>query len=770
MPLRTQPARQAATGGAGAPSAATGEPAPAAAPAAAPVAAPTATPAPAEFVVLQAPKLFNKEGRVNSVKRKATPAREGAEWRSVNILSSGETATPYVQCRYCGKQYCATSARVKDHLLGMSGSAACSGDSAEFISLKETLMSKRSEKHAQQEVKRANKLINSMTSDSGEASSSTHQPAAGVSVKKQQSIISAMQQASSYECDDSVAEFILGCNISFHVLESPYFKRMVNQLKSAPAAYRPPGEKKMANVLLDRTCNRLHAKEEPLRATMLATNGCTVLCDGWDDITRVHLINLIYATAGASFFVGTTKLDSNTHEDASSVANVMLQAIDDFNDGLAVCQVVTDTCATMKAAWREVERKRPWVSCTCCAPHVLNLLLKDIGALPAVASVIADMQRILRQFWGHTRWPRTKLKELTKASHEKELGLYRAKETRFAGKIRELGRALRLKADLQTVVVSKEYSDRGFDSSLRGNRQRDGEDAEVLEDEVEDDDGSSRTVKQILLDERFWSALKEVLVATVSIVKMLRLCDNRSCEVMGKIYYRMFMIGEHLQQLSSSGSPWIKDAHRLHGERWEYLHGRMHAAGYALDPEFLYSGDGGDLDAATMDGLIEVVEHHSLLTTIKRAIDRKHAQAILTVNSPQVQELAGVIMAQFAAFRGKEGVFTKPLVVNSARNIPPSQWWAMYGGHKPELRDVAVSVLKQPVSACAAERNWSVYGSIKGPARSQLQQQTADKRVYCHESLHYLNKLQDAAYTQQVDPWSDDDSADDQLVEADLEV
>lgn len=594
-------------------------------------------------------------------------------------------------------------------------------------------------------------------------------------MKKQQSIVSAMQQASSEECDELVAEFILGCNISFHVLESPYFKRMVNQLKSAPATYKPPGEKKMSKVLLDRTCERLQAKEQPLRNTMLASNGCTVLCDGWDDITREHLVNLIYATAGASFFVGTTKLDSYTHEDASSVANILLEAIDNFSDGLAVCQVVTDTCTTMKAAWREVESKRPWVSCTCCAPHVLSLLLKDIGALSPVASVIADMQRILRQFWGRTRWPRTKLKEVTRGSHGKELGLYRAKQTRFAGKVRELGRALRLKADLQTVVVSKEYADRGFDRRLRGNRERAGAhgDAEAAEDaEDEDDDGSSRTVKQIVLDESFWSTLKEVLVATVPIVKLLRLCDNRSSEVMGKIYYRMFMIGEHLQQLSSSGSPWIKDALRLHGARWEYLHGRMHAAGYALDPEFLYSGDGGDLDAATMDGLIEVVERHSLLTTIKRAVDTKHAHATLTVNSPQVQELAGNIMAQFASFRRQEGVFTKALVVNSARNLPPSQWWGMYGGHKPELRDVAVCVLKQPVSACAAERNWSVYGSIKGPARSRLQHEKADKRVYCHESLHYLNKLQDAAYTQQVDLWSDDDSADDELeqAEADLQV
>ena len=69
---------------------------------------------------------------------------------------------------------------------------------------------------------------------------------------------------------------------------------------------------------------------------------------------------------------------------------------------------------------------------------------------------------MLSLFWGRSRWPRKKLRETIAANHGREFGLYRAKATRFAGKFREMQRLLRVKADLQQVVVSAEYSSHKF--------------------------------------------------------------------------------------------------------------------------------------------------------------------------------------------------------------------------------------------------------------------------------------------------------------------
>jgi len=229
----------------------------------------------------------------------------------------------------------------------------------------------------------------------------------------------------------------------------------------------------------------------------------------------------------------------------------------------------------------------------------------------------------------------------------------------------------------------------------------------------------------------------------------------------------MFNSGEHLEAMGTTVA-WASKASEFHADRWEYLHGRMHAAGYALDPEFLYNGDGGALDQATMEGVMEVIERLSLRSVIQSATDPDLAATALTLESEQVQEHAAKCMLQFSSFRAMEGPLTKPFVMRNAQSMPPSAWWIMFGTHLPELQAVACTVLKQPVSASACERNWSIYGQLKTPARNRMQHAVADKRVYCHEALHYQAKLQNAEYQMQVADWSVSDSDEDTDAEDDI--
>jgi hypothetical protein len=74
---------------------------------------------------------------------------------------------------------------------------------------------------------------------------------------------------------------------------------------------------------------------------------------------------------------------------------------------------------------------------------------------------------------------------------------------------------------------------------------------------------------------------------------------------------------------------------------------------------------------------------------------------------------------------------------------------------------VAKRVLAQPTCASAAERNWSVYGQIKNPQSSRRNHSNADKRVFCHETLHLQEKLQRAGYKQAVEKWDQEGSESD---------
>ena len=88
--------------------------------------------------------------------------------------------------------------------------------------------------------------------------------------------------------------------------------------------------------------------------------------------------------------------------------------------------------------------------------------------------------------------------------------------------------------------------------------------------------------------------------------------------------------------------------------------------------------------------------------------------------------------------------------------LEPATWWGMYGRHLPLLSWIAPQVLAQAAAPSAAERNWSVYGQIKGLNKTGMAHKTADKLVYCHETMHTQLRMQNAGWRADVEPWEED--------------
>ena len=276
-------------------------------------------------------------------------------------------------------------------------------------------------------------------------------------------------------------------------MNSPRFKKVLKAAQHSSDAYKPPTKDRLAGDLLESTTRRLMSEEEPLRKACMA-DGATVVSDGWDDVEHNHLINFLVATQKGAFFDGTVKLGSEDHENAEAVAKHIAAEIEKVG-ALKIVQVVTDTCSVMKKAWTIIEKKFPWITCTCCAPHDC--------AEPAAQGHREDQgggrRKVLNRFW--ERWCRTFLRETVLKNHKKKLGLYRAAPTRFAGHVKEMGRMLRLKADLKYAVDSPEYAKQDF-KKKKGSEEADGD------DDVDGEGG----VKKILLDEEgFWKPLVEAL-------------------------------------------------------------------------------------------------------------------------------------------------------------------------------------------------------------------------------------------------------------------
>lgn len=401
-------------------------------------------------------------------------------------------------------------------------------------------------------------------------------------------------------------------------------------------------------------------------------------------------------------------------------------------------------------------KEYPWLTATCCGTHVISLELKDMAKISGVAEVIAKVGEVLAVFWGKKRWPRKKLRELIFQNHKKDFGLYRAKQTRFAGKFREMSRMLRVQQELMQVVVTSEFANMRFTN--RGTT--------APEDDEDAVDGlvASR-VKAIVLDDvGFWKPLKLILHVALPLVHLLRMLDSTRA-VLGKVYQRMFMIGERLSKLEDHVE-WAPEMKEKHADRWEYLHSPFHSAAYALDPEYLETV--GDLDGPTQEGLFTVFERMCLRDEIMASLDPDTAWKELTPQSPGVVKRVAQVEREFATYQQREGVFSRVSVIENAKVMPAHTWWSTYGKHLDLLSTIAPRVLAQPASASAAERNWSIYGSIQSAQRSRMHHKTGDKLVFCKESLHLEAHMQDASWQPDVEKWESDTDSDDSHVGEDF--
>lgn len=637
--------------------------------------------------------------------------------------------------------FVAGATRIQNHLLGENGSKKCSAQCADddFKTAIDAIKVKAADKQAEKKRKMAVGQVNSAVhAGQGQMTISPGEQR----VAKQPAL--SFQKSSTDVVDEAIAAFFYACNISGNVIAHVKFKDMVRAIKAAPPGYLPPERHRLYGSLLDSVYEKTKRQLYPLQEAVMRECG-TVCSDGWDSVTRDHLINFLFGNASAMFFEGTYELCADDAEDAQLVADLVIQCIRKVGE-LSIIQFVSDTCSVMKAAWRKLEAEFMWLTCTCCGTHVISLELKDLGKLDPVQVVFGQSSKVLSLFWGKKRWPRKKLREVIASNHQgAQFGLYRAKQTRFAGKFRELARMLRVKSDLQQIVVSADYQSQKF--STRG-CDWDEESGERIDADI------GEQVKTIVLDESgFWTSVSNILRIALPLIKLLRMLDGNK-PVIGKIYHRMFTIGERLESMSSR-VPWAADMQRLHASRWEYLHSPMHAAAYALDPEYMTVAK--HLDAHCQDGLRLILKRQCLRDVI---LSRPDASPI-TFNDPEVISRVAQAEREFSAYQRMEGPFSDAACQQNASIMEPAKWWDMYGRHLPILSSIAPRILAQTAAASCAERNWSVYGQVKTDHRCRMKHATSDRLVYLHEAFHIMQRMQDAGWSADVERWeSDSDNSD----------
>lgn len=436
---------------------------------------------------------------------------------------------------------------------------------------------------------------------------------------------------------------------------------------------------------------------------------------------------------------------------------------------LNVVLVVTDTCNTMKKCWDIIQDEFPWMNILPCQAHVVSLLLKDIGNVDNVQTVIKDENTVINWFSNH-QLPLAILRRKVKEALGTTKELVRAATTRFGTNTLVGERLLELQPALQATIVDKEYVAQKYKDEA---------------DVTEEGDGASQvrqnkggTTKRLCLDDAFWDRIRQHVQVSSPIMKLLRRHDT-SAPTVGKVYSGWFEVGEGLK---AATAPYAHRALESHEKRWAYGHSSFAAAAYVLDPEF-HSHEQSK-NEEVMEGFLDVVEKLSILVKVRQlhATDPKKYQVqwekrsclivadpikqqtyedyplYPTCEDPEVKEFLKAVNAQLIMYKTKKGIFARSWVLEAAETMPAYLWWQQYGASTPELQTVACFVLAQPASASIIERINSEFAFVKDKKRNRLVHTKANKLVGLFHNLRLLKRMKNPKYSEPAVSWGEEES------------
>ena len=369
------------------------------------------------------------------------------------------------------------------------------------------------------------------------------------------------------------------------------------------------------------------------------------------------------------------------------------------------------------------------------------------------------------------------------SNHQKPLAILRQKVREcleFKGKTKELKKAgatrmgshtfvgerlEELKGCLQATVVDPRYTAENYADK---NDER-----EISNCGVSLREHKGGTAKRLVLEDHgFWQRVRSFVKLTKPICMLLRRHDSSAPSV-GKVYHGWYECGE---SIGAQEGPYAAAALKKHEERWLYAHCPFFAAAYVLDPEFI------DHDQASseevMKGFVETLEKIAILLKVRKMEEEgkafkdiwaQRATAIAadptkllqdypaypTPSDADVKQFCSAAHGQLSQYRGKKGLFGRPWLLESAKNLPAYMWWDQSGSCVPELQIVARMVLAQPASASICERINSEFGFIHDRRRNRLFHEKANKLVSLFHNLRLLKRMQQVDYTEPAVAWTD---------------
>lgn len=674
--------------------------------------------------------------QVQTNKKKKAP---GIEWQyAINI---GDRFIDW-ECKLCHATKSGGAPRLREHFLGgpRKKGRTCTHPSATAVAkrLREEIQKKEAKKHyisfdnvsrmpeqhgSNNQTPEAspactpNPVFNAQPENNPPSASSSRRPFdLGKMSMRQTSLQESLRNGLLDDAQLALAEAIYFSGNAMVMVESTHWKRAWKKIGEFGPGFSPPTYHAMRNDLLQKCYIQVKERVQRVILNNIELSGCSIVSDGWSNVQRKPLINLMIVSPRGETFVRAVD-SAGMIKSGIYIADVISSVIEEVG-AKNVVQIVMDNAKNCKNASEILTRRYPHVFSSGCNTHSLNLILKDWYKSDDTTwfATIVDMVRQLVRFI----LKRQRVLDIFRPRMSVMLKL--PAETRFCTHFYTFESLLRNKDAVIHTFTCMEFHD--WESTQSG---------KVRE--------KIKVLKTTLQKKNWWNGVMDAYHVMMPVMYAIRNLDQRS-PTLGKVWMQWWTVQRSLEcpeklEHSVVEKHWripFKSRQRkvllkyFHA-RWIGAHTPLHSAAYMLDPEYW-----------NMDLMSNVEVVHDFYKVVNTFYDN-------------VDDRVRCIK-EMTSFRLKEGLFSNSLVQQMAKEQPAWKWWMMNGGeHYALLRGLAMKVLSQCSSNSGSERNWSMYKYIHSTTRNRLLADRADKLVYMYCNEKILRHIESEEYEEDMPRW-----------------
>lgn len=348
----------------------------------------------------------------------------------------------------------------------------------------------------------------------GEASSTPLRMSGNSNVFMKMHVKSAVQKAAMEAATSEITKLFIQCGLSFNLLRTPQWKKTMRAISRIGCEWEGPKYETLRTRGLRKEKEAVERQLVPLKSTW-EKYGCTILCDGWSDVRRRQVYNIMVSSCKGTMFL--RAIDASmpgTVITGAFIWSHIRSAIMEIGADNVV-QVITDNGSNCVSMGRMLMDEFPKIAWTPCASHSLDLMIEDIGRVTWIHKLFLTASSMVNFVY-----KRPKVLSMFRANSDYEL--LKPSKTRFAYMFVVLERVVRVRLGLSRTVMSREW-------------------------ERWDDKNTPKALAftRMVLKESWWQQA-EVLVKVMNpLYSVLRLTDMEGSTI-GLLYEFMDKIGESL--------------------------------------------------------------------------------------------------------------------------------------------------------------------------------------------------------------------------------